>query len=86
MPYADQERNRECVRDWMRRNVARVKAAKARWRKRRRAARSVIRTVMLEKRGPCHSTATVEQDKYFRKLRRCGVPRERARLLAWGQE
>lgn len=83
MPFADIERQRAAVRDWMKRNPERVKAAKQRYRDKQKRIRAMTRTItrMLE---PRWSNATPEQRRHLRKLRRCGVPQDEARRIAYG--
>lgn len=83
MPWADKERCREAVRDWMRRNPDRVKAAKARFREKQKRLRAATRLVALEPPAPSWKTATKFQRARFRQLRRQGVPLEMARDEAY---
>lgn len=79
MPFADPEKNRAATRKWMQCNPLRVKAAKERWKAKRRLlyppSRKLVR--LMPSRTP-------EQKSYFRKLRRIGVNLTEARKAAYG--
>lgn len=81
MPWADKERNRAAVRDWMRRNPDRVKAHRAKWvAKRKRLRVRIVRP--LNK----YTKLTREQRVYFQKLRRMKYPLREAQVLAYGPD
>lgn len=87
MPWADVERNRAAVRNWMQRNPERVKAAKERWKAKIRKAHAlgwVTQKEFYRVELLGSDRYTPEQRKYFKKLRRNGVRLKRAQELAYG--
>lgn len=81
MPWADKEKNRAAVRDWMHRNRERANANKRRWRARQRALRALEKRVTVPTVKP---RLPLVQRRYFKKLRRNGVPLVEAQRLAYG--
>lgn len=89
MPYADNSRNIAARMDWARRNPEKVKAIRDKHRSKRKFIHKITKNatkINLEPKKKKWNELTIEEKRYYKKLRRNGLSTKLTRLEIYGEE